>query len=167
MTRTESELQIQIADYLRLRYPDVLFHSDFGSSIGMTARQGALKKRQNGGRRGWPDMFIAYPVLWTSEDKVPAFIKESDQWDFYYISTRPSNAVEYEAYGLFLELKKDGIRLKKKNGDWVNEHVANQAKVLEQLRKRGYCAEFAVGFNEAVSIIEQYLSELKGSKIEF
>ena len=55
----ESDLQIMVADYLRLRYPKVLFHSDFGSGIKLTKGQAMKQKRQNGGRRGWPDMFIA------------------------------------------------------------------------------------------------------------
>ena len=56
---TEAQLQEQVADYLRLQYPDVLFHSDFGSGIKLTPGQAARQKRQNGGRRAWPDMFIA------------------------------------------------------------------------------------------------------------
>lgn len=65
-----------------------------------------------------------------------------------------------EAYlwsGLYIELKKEGTHLKKKNGDWATEHIAEQAKVLEDLRSRGYCAEFAVGFEEAKKIIDEYL----------
>ncbi len=57
---TESDLQSQVADYLRLQYPDVMFHSDFGSGIKLTPGQAAKQKRQNGGRRAWPDMFIAH-----------------------------------------------------------------------------------------------------------
>ena len=60
---SESQLQQQVADYLRLQYPDALFHSDFGSSVRMSVKQGALKKRQNGGRRGWPDMEIPEPRI--------------------------------------------------------------------------------------------------------
>ena len=55
----ESDLQAQVADYLRLQYPDVLFHSDFGSGVRLTPSQAVKQKRQNGGRRAWPDMFIA------------------------------------------------------------------------------------------------------------
>lgn len=58
---SETNLQIQVADYLRLQYPDVMFHSDFGSGIKLTIGQAAKQKRQNGGRRAWPDMFIAEP----------------------------------------------------------------------------------------------------------
>ena len=58
----ESELQTMVADYLRRQYPFVLFHSDFGSGVKLTMGQAIKQKRQNGGRRAWPDMFIAEPI---------------------------------------------------------------------------------------------------------
>lgn len=64
-------------------------------------------------------------------------------------------------HGLYIELKKEGTRLKKKNGDWANKHIAEQADVLGRLRMRGYCAEFAVGFDEAKKIIDEYLGRSK------
>lgn len=137
---TESELQIQVADYLRLQYPDVLFHSDFGSGIKLTIGQAAKQKRQNGGRRAWPDMFIAEP----KEIMLP-HIKGAIK----------SGLVVH--HGLFIELKKEGTRLKKKNGEWANEHIAEQADMLERLNFRGYKAEFAVGFDEAKEVIDKYL----------
>lgn len=59
--------------------------------------------------------------------------------------------------GLFLELKREKTRLKKKDGTWASPHIAEQAEMLEQLRARGYGAEFAVGFDEAKEIIDNYL----------
>ena len=135
---TESELQQQVADYIRLRYPGVVFHSDYGSGVKLTARQAAIQKRQNGGHRGWPDMFIAEPA--------PRCIDGS--W-------------KYEWYGLFLELKKDGTRIKKRNGEWASKHIAEQAEVLDRLNFRGYKAEFAVGFEKAKKIIDCYLGRQK------
>lgn len=132
----ESDLQIMVADYLRLQYPDVIFHSDFGSGIKLTLGQAAKQKRQNGGRRAWPDMFIAEPV---------------------HKSIAGIVALGRNCSGLFLELKKDGTRLKKKNGDWATPHIAEQANILEKLRQRGYAAVFAVGFDEAKRIIDNYL----------
>lgn len=123
---SESELQTAVADYIRLHYPDVLFHSDFGSGIKLTMGQAAKQKRQNGGRRGWPDMFIAKPKL--------------------------------TFHGLFLELKKDGTRLWKKNGDPTSEHIEEQANTLIELNNLGYWAEFAIGFDEAVEIIDKYMN---------
>lgn len=139
---SESDLQVQVADYLRLQYPDVMFHSDFGSGIKLTPGQAMKQKRQNGGRRAWPDMFVA------------CTLKAITRFDF----DKNRNVVERTPCGgLFLELKKEGTRLKKKNGDWATEHIAEQAETLEQLRQRGYCAEFAVGFDEAKKIIDEYL----------
>lgn len=135
MSVSEKQLQADVADYLCLQYPDVLFHSDYGSGVKLTPRQAATQKRQNGGRRAWPDIFIAEP---------------SDKFKRW-------NCLEVSHTGLFLELKREGTRLKKKNGDWATEHIAEQAEVLEQLRERGYCAEFAVGFDEAKRIIDEYL----------
>jgi hypothetical protein len=123
---TELDLQAQVADYLRLQYPDALFHSDFGSGIKLTMGQAVKQKRLNGGRRSWPDMFIAEQV---------------------------------GAYGgLFIELKREGVKIFKKDGTLVaNEHIREQYDMLEQLRQRSYAAEFACGFDEAKKIIDRYL----------
>lgn len=130
----ESDLQVQVADYLRLRYPDVLFHSDFGSGIKLTQGQAMKQKRQNGGRRGWPDLFVA----------------------------EPKNGL----HGLFIELKKAGTRLKKKDGTWASSHLEEQNEVLNKLQKKGYAAYFAVGFEEAKDIIDDYLGGTNG-EVEF
>lgn len=132
----EAQLQEQVAQYLRLQYPNVMFHSDFGSGVKLTMGQAVRQKRMNGGGRAWPDMFIAEPV----------------EVDFGQPSWR-------NYAGLFVELKKEGVRVKKKNGEWVSAHIAEQAEVLERLRFRGYVAEFAVGFDEAIKIIDNYLGK--------
>lgn len=139
---SEAEVQEAVADYLRLQYPDVLFHSDYGSGIKLTPSQAKRQKRQNGGRRAWPDMFIAHTL------------KGRSRFD----TEHNMDVIEFvPCGGLFLELKKHGTRMKKKNGDWATEHIAEQAKVLEKLRQGGYCAEFAVGFEEAKRLIDKYL----------
>ena len=130
----ESDLQVQVADYLRLRYPDVLFHSDYGSGLKLTKGQAMKQKRQNGGRRGWPDLFIA----------------------------EPKNGL----HGLFIELKKAGTRLKKKDGTWASSHLEEQNEVLNKLQAKGYAAYFAVGFEEVKDIIDDYLGGTNG-EVEF
>lgn len=42
-----------------------------------------------------------------------------------------------------------------------------QADCLYDLRKRGYCAEFAIGFDEAKQIIDKYLGGPQQRKVEF
>lgn len=131
----EEVLQQQLADYLRLQYPDVIFHSDFGSGTKLTMGQAVKQKRLNGGKRAWPDMFIAEPFRADTElqKDCPVF------------------------FGLFLELKKDGTRLRKKNGEWASKHIAEQAQIIKQLKDRGYYAAFVVGFDEAKGLIDTYL----------
>ncbi len=59
-------------------------------------------------------------------------------------------------HGLFIELKKEGTRLK--NGNMPNtEHIREQGEILTKLRTLGYCATFACGFDEAKEIIDNYL----------
>lgn len=140
---TESELQTQVADYIRLRYPKVLFHSDFGSGIKLTMGQAIKQKRQNGGRRAWPDMFIAEP-------RAPKKLIKREGW-------LPADIFGCGYHGLFLELKKEGTRLRKKNGDYASEHIKEQSLLLRALGDKGYRAVFVVGFDEAKKIIDEYL----------
>lgn len=60
-------------------------------------------------------------------------------------------------HALFLELKKEDVKLYKANGLFSNEHLSRQAGTLELLRQRGYKAEFAKGFQAARKIIDSYL----------
>lgn len=133
----ESDLQVKVANYLVQNYPEIQFHSDFGSGIKLTKGQAMKQKRQNGGRRGWPDMFIAEP--------------RDIEVDYEY-----TTIVEHYN-GLMIELKKDGTRLHKKDGSWATEHIAEQAETLQALQDRGYETYFAVGFEKAKQIIDEYL----------
>lgn len=124
---SEAELQIMIAQFIRRRWPGVIFHSDYGSGVKLTVRQASVQKAQNGGLSGYPDLFVAEPIG--------------------------------PYHGLFIELKKEGVRIKKKNGEWANDHIDKQAEMLERLRFRGYRAEFAVGFDEARKLLESYMMQ--------
>ena len=62
--------------------------------------------------------------------------------------------------GCFIELKRTGTRLRKKNGEWASPHIAEQDNVQQKLRDEGYYAEFAVGFDEAVRQAEEYVARM-------
>ena len=149
MIKKEETLHLRVCDYLRKNYPDVLFRTDFSSGMKMTPGQAAKHKKFQKSR-AWPDLFIAKP--------------ERDVFRCSY-----SGHKYYKFFGgLFLELKAEGTKLCKKNGEMVaNKHYREQAEMLEKLRKLGYCAEFAVGYDQAIRIITDYLGEPKPKKVEF
>lgn len=60
-------------------------------------------------------------------------------------------------HGLIIEIKRKGERITKLNGDFVNEHIAEQAKALAKLKEKGYCACFGIGYEECERIIKDYL----------
>jgi hypothetical protein len=62
--------------------------------------------------------------------------------------------------GLFLELKREGEAVFQKDGVTPYAgHVSEQHKTLERLKAKGYKAEFAIGTNEAISIIDNYMNQ--------
>ena len=61
-------------------------------------------------------------------------------------------------HGLFIELKREGLQLLKKDGTFKTEHLKEQSEVISKLNELNYVALFAVGFDEAKDIIDKYLS---------
>lgn len=127
--KQEEKLQLAVCDYIRGQYPAVIFMCDLASGMKMPIWLAARNKRMRSSR-GLPDLFIA------------GTIKVGEA----HVSS-----------GLFIELKKEGTRLK--NGDMPkDDHVKEQAEILERLRRLGYVAEFACGYDEATKLIDKYLS---------
>jgi len=61
-------------------------------------------------------------------------------------------------HGLFIELKADNVSLYLKDGSLTtNPHIREQEEVLKWLRELGYEAVFAKGYDQAVSIIDDYI----------
>lgn len=64
--------------------------------------------------------------------------------------------------GLAIELKAQDVIIYKKDGSLrKNEHIEAQNHVLEQLRKRGWRAEFAKGAVEAINLMSEYFAYKK------
>ena len=132
--KKEEKVQLQVCDYLRNTYPDLIWFCDLASGLKLPIWI-AAKNKQMRSSRGLPDLFIAKPVSFNNESGTALLLPFS---------------------GLFIELKKDGIRLK--NGNLpTNEHHAEQEAILVKLRALGYRAEFACGYEEAVKLINEYL----------
>lgn len=138
---SEHNLYEQIARYLQLQYPNVIYRFDLSADLKLTMGQAAKHKRLHS-KRGYPDLFIAE----AKEIKVKTVLGGG----YSLVETKPLG-------GLYIEIKKDGEKLTKKDGSWRTPHIAEQAEMLERLRQTGYKAEFGVGFDECKKIIDEYL----------
>jgi hypothetical protein len=62
-------------------------------------------------------------------------------------------------FGLYVELKKEDVCLLTKKGTLQNNlHYREQDNMLKKLMARGYKAVFAVGFDQAKEMIDEYLN---------
>jgi hypothetical protein len=132
ITKHEENIQRRVCTYIRRNYPNVIFRSDYASGLHLTVNQAKIHASMQSGR-SWPDLFIYEPMQ--HEDK------------FYC--------------GLALELKRDGVTIKLKTGERKGKltsdpHIREQAIMLRSLLSKGYYANFAVGYDEAISIINWY-----------
>ena len=126
MARNAREYAIHkaVCDYLRLRYPCLLFNSDMSGLNLSQAQAGQAKMLRSD--RGYPDLVLYEP--------------------------------RGRFYGLFLELKKEGTTIVKKNGEMVaDEHIREQAKIIMRLNAIGYKARFAIGLDDALQAIDDYM----------
>lgn len=126
---SEAMLHQQVCDYLRLRYPYTVWRTDFAAGLKLPP-QVAIRHKRLQSSAGFPDITIFEP-----------------------------SHVMYGEYPLLaIELKAEGVELYKKDGTLrANPHIEEQAEMLQKLRDRGYKAEFAVGFDQARNLIDQYL----------
>ncbi len=61
-------------------------------------------------------------------------------------------------HGLILEIKKEGAKVFKKDGTlYSNKHLEAQDKTLFNLIVKGYMADFAIGFDHAKEVIDNYM----------
>jgi len=70
----------------------------------------------------------------------------------------PSKTGKYSA--LFIELKQDGTKLYNKSGMPATPHIDEQIKMIYQLNDRGYYADFGVGLDACIKLIENYFNIL-------
>jgi hypothetical protein len=135
----EENLQLAICTYIKLQYPNVIFSCDLASGLRLPIWLGAKHKAMRSSR-GLPDLFISEPTF-----KYSGLYIELKREDVVLI--RPKDAK-------VISKGEKKLRLK---GDWYDDHIEEQAIILEKLRQRGYRADFAVGFTEAKKIIDDYL----------
>jgi len=68
--------------------------------------------------------------------------------------------------GLFIELKKQGERLAKMNGEPATEHIQEQRNCINLLKAKGYSANFCIGWDQAKETIDAYLGKATQNTIK-
>jgi hypothetical protein len=121
---SEKSLHLQVCEYLKLQYPNVIFNTDL-SGIRLTMGQ-AVQAKKLRSSNGFPDLVIY------------------------------ENRMDYPA--LFIELKREGERIYKKDRTPVNEHIAEQIEMIKKLKRRGFMAHIVLGFEQAKELIDWYLT---------
>ena len=152
---SEHNLYEQIARYLQLQYPNIIYRFDIAADLKLTMGQ-AVKLKRLHPKRGYPDLFIAEPKVAKTQCRVLTDEERTElEKGMEFIRVK----IQQNYHGLYLEIKKDGEKLTKKDGSWRTPHVAEQAEMLERLRQAGYKAEFGVGFDECKQIIDKYIKK--------
>jgi hypothetical protein len=112
MKKEEFKLQCDIAKFITIKHPDVMFRSDL-AGIKMTKGQAFQIKRLHNSR-AYPDMHIIEQAI--------------------------IRGVKYN--GLFIEIKLNIDVIYKKNGEIrISKHIQEQHAMLLELQKRGYLAK--------------------------
>lgn len=126
---TELQIYKAFARFMEVVHPRVVYRFDYGAGTFLSMKQASEQKQINN-CKGYPDLFIA---------------KACGKY-----------------HGAFFEIKKVGnepyYKEAARRGMLKNdEHIKEQAHMLERLRKLGYYAEFAVGLDELMELTNCYL----------
>jgi hypothetical protein len=140
----ELDLQRRVCSYLNKYYEGVLYHSDYAAGLGLTMNQAAINKSLQS-TAGLPDLYI-----------------------FKHGRINPKTGQPYVA--LALELKKDGttvvVKIGQNKGRLTSDpHIRKQAAVLQRLNDDGWYANFAIGYDEAIRIIDWYFERPKPTSL--
>lgn len=144
MMQVEETVHKQVCTYLKRQYPKVMFNTDLS---GLRLTPGLYNKVQDlRSGRGWPDIMIP---------------KRSGEYSGLYIELKANRDSLYTKKGTYKSQKqKEYMRVgRKKIFIGYVDHIQEQLEMIEYLKNEGYYACFACGFEEARTIIDNYLSQ--------
>jgi hypothetical protein len=132
----ESDIQMALCKYVRLKYPQALFNVDLsGINLSKTSSGKAKMMRSS---KGFPD-FVLYQM-------VP--------------NRKTGTGDNISILGaLFIELKAEGTRLIAADGmKCTSTHIAEQLEMIDKLKSKGYEAVMCIGLDEAMKAVDEYMS---------
>lgn len=130
--KKETRIQLKVAEFIKLKYPHTFFTSE---SSGIRVPMGlAVQMKKQRSKHKLPDMIILKPT--TRYHGLMLELKTEDNTPF----------------------KKDGSLKSKVDKSTGIDEIFEQASSLDSLTALGYYATYAVGMDEALKIIEDYMS---------
>lgn len=143
----EEKVQKMVCHYLKLKLPSVIFRSDTSSGRWEYNKKKLHEKVAMHSSKDFPDLFIYEP----------RDVTHSDGSTKHYC-------------GLAMELKKEGTTVILKIGERkgklsTDPHIQAQAAMLKKLIEKGYYANFAVGYDEAINMIDWYFGLPRNTKL--
>ena len=127
MRKTEQHIAWAVAEYLTLKYPDVVYRFDIAADLYMTPGQANIIKNKLLHQRGFPDLTIFEP---------------RGKYHGLMIEIKKDTAEVYK--------KSDGMIRQ-------SRHIREQSEMLTRLTKKGYYATFGLGLNDCIQVIDRYL----------
>lgn len=135
----ENEVYKVIARHMAIYHPETPFHFDL-SGVHNTSRYSRGLYALINGEAGFPDLVI-------------------------YARSHPDFG---DHIGLALEIKRDGVAVRKREGSLVaDEHIQEQAAWLQKLSRKGYYSAFGIGSRDCIALIDEYLIGTSNVAIEF
>ncbi len=137
----EEKIQIRLCEYVRVKYPHVIFECDLASGTKLTIGQ-AVKAKAMRSNRGMPDFRI-----------------------FHKVSRYNGLFLELKKEGEKLTLTRDSKKMTKgdykirKAGDWADIHIEEQFDVLCKLVAQDFSANFAIGLEDAIKRVDFYMKQ--------
>lgn len=135
----ENEVYKVIARHMTLYHPETPYHFDL-SGVHNTSRYSRGLYKLINGEAGFPDLIV-------------------------YAPSHPDFG---QNLGLALEIKRDGVAVRKRDGSLVaDEHIQEQAAWLQKLSRKGYYAAFGIGSRDCIALIDEYLTGTSNVAIDF
>lgn len=135
----KDELQVQraVCRYLDLQFPKIIYRSDFASGMHLTPYQARMHASLQSSK-GWVDLFIYQPSR--------------------------------SFHGMGLEIKKSGTTIILKTGPRKGKvtsdpHIQEQAAMINELRHKGYYADFGVGIDDCIKKINWYFKVKENAEL--
>lgn len=150
--KKEYHLQKRISEYMNRFYPNIEYRVDMAGVNLSKAASGKLKAVNK--RRAWHDFEIYNP-----SGEFSGLVIELKVAGTRLVMKKDSNTKKLLGYktigGKSYPVRETKTR---KQGDWENKHIEEQAENLAAMAETGRCAAFGVGLENTLYIIEGYLN---------